>query len=38
MKVTVASEIRGDKTWESEDSWSRHSYFAYASWSGWARA
>ncbi|CAE7742253.1 Phthiocerol synthesis polyketide synthase type I PpsC [Symbiodinium microadriaticum] len=35
VKVTVASEIRGDKTWESEDSWSRHSYFAYASWSGW---
>ena len=38
VKVTVSSEIRGDKTWESEDGWERHSYFAYASWSSWARA
>mmetsp|Transcript_68037 Transcript_68037/g.160149 ORF Transcript_68037/g.160149 Transcript_68037/m.160149 type:complete len:1179 (-) Transcript_68037:69-3605(-) len=35
VKVTVESEVRGNKTWESEDGWERHSYFAYASWSGW---
>ena len=38
VKVTVSSEVRGDKTWESEDGWARHSYFAYASWSGWVWA
>ncbi|CAJ1458008.1 unnamed protein product [Effrenium voratum] len=35
VRVTVSSEVRGDKTWDSEDGWERHSYYAYASWSGW---
>ncbi|CAK9064630.1 unnamed protein product, partial [Durusdinium trenchii] len=35
LRVTVASDIRGDKVWESEDGWDRHSYYVYGSWTNW---
>ena len=35
LRVTVSSDIRGDKTWESEDAWERHSYQVYGSWTNW---
>lgn len=35
LRVTVASDVRGDKVWESEDGWERHSYHVYGSWTNW---
>lgn len=35
LRVTVASEIRGAKVWESSDGWERHSYNVYGSWTNW---
>jgi len=35
VTVSVSSEIRGEKVWESEEGWDRHQYCALASWNGW---
>eukprot|EP00438_Fugacium_kawagutii_P018475 Skav222406 [mRNA] locus=scaffold4005:16686:20057:+ [translate_table: standard] len=35
LRVLVSSDIRGDKVWESEDGWERHSYHLCGSWTNW---
>eukprot|EP00930_Biecheleria_cincta_P034659 TRINITY_DN23921_c0_g1_i1.p1 TRINITY_DN23921_c0_g1~~TRINITY_DN23921_c0_g1_i1.p1 ORF type:complete len:1306 (+),score=184.91 TRINITY_DN23921_c0_g1_i1:67-3918(+) len=35
VRVTVASEVRGEKVWHSLEGWDRHQYSVVASWSNW---
>merc|ERR1712060_813607 len=35
VRVTVASEVRGEKVWHSLEGWDRHQYSVVGSWSNW---